>query len=439
MSNKSFEFTGATMVYKFLQGLDELYDECGADDYLDMVALGMISDMADTTDPEIQYLIRKGIKNIQNPMLQALFDKQSFTTNGVVNQITFSFNIIPLINASTRIATYDEMKLIVDAFCNIETDRIFEYIPSRGNNKGEILEETLYESVARLLVSLKGKQDRMVKKILEGSKRPPQKGLFDILDESHKNKKILLIDATNFMENNGGLTGLLANKIMYRYNKPTLLFSKKENGTISGSGRGEQIDLFKSKLSQNNYVTFAQGHEPAFGFKLETIGFDINKVEESLFQQFKNEISDAQYIVDFSIPSSMIEDYMIEDLCQLEDYFGSGLKQPLIHVYDICVDSSLIDTGKDENKLSFYFNDIEFIMFKPSPEKLEELVDWSNILCYNLIGRPNINTYDGERKVQIIIEAIERIKSESVSQDNSEDWNWDNSESEVEAEDDFEW
>jgi single-stranded-DNA-specific exonuclease len=445
ISNVALDFTGATMVYKFLQALDDVIGEQSADDYLDLIAVGMVGDMADTTNPEIQLLIRKGLTNVVSPVFESIIEKQSFSIKGKINQMTFSFNIIPLINASTRVADYEDMKVIVEAFCGIGVDREFEYTPSRGNSKGELITETLYEYVARLLVSIKGKQDRMVKKALEGSKRPLQKGIYDILDESDiKHKKVLLIDATDYIEQ-GGLSGLLANKIMYRYNKPTLILTKNESGNYKGSGRGEQIDMFKSKLSENKHIKFTAGHQPAFGFALKSKEPNFEEIENSINEMFNGENTDVQYVVDFSIGGEYFEDYMIEELCQLEDYFGNGIKQPLFHIEDIFVSSDSVDTGKDENKFSFTHNDIEFIMFKPSPEKLEQLVDWSDELCYTVIGRPNINEYDGERKLQIIIEAIERIALDGASEEftESDDIDWDSPSDKKEevsnGEDDFEW
>jgi len=229
------------MVYKFLQGLDDKIEESAADDYLDLIAVGMVGDMSDTTNPEIQSIIRRGLSNVNNPMFESIIEKQSFSIKGKINQMTFSFNIIPLINAATRIAEYEDMKIIVESFCGIGIDREFNYEPTRGNNKGELIIENLYEYTARLLVSIKGKQDRMVKKVLEGSKRPPQIGLYDILDGKTKDKKVLLIDATDYIEE-GGLSGLLANKIRYRYNKPTLIVTRNDKGNFRGSGRGEQIE-----------------------------------------------------------------------------------------------------------------------------------------------------------------------------------------------------
>jgi len=439
VSNVALDFTGATMVYKFLQGLDDRIGENASNDYLDLVAVGMVGDMADTTNPEIQLLIRKGLANVCNPMFESIIEKQSFSIKGKINQMTFSYNIIPLINAMTRIADYEDMKILTEAFCGIGTDREFKYEPTRGKNKGEVLTETLYEYTARLLVSIKGKQDRAVKKILEGSKRPPQIGLYDILDNNTINKKVLLVDATEYMEE-GGLSGLLANKIRYRYNKPTLVVSKNNEGNYRGSGRGEQIEFFKSKLSSNEHIRFAQGHEPAFGFMLNSKEPNIKEIEENLNKMFENEDTDVQHIVDFSIHSEFIEDYMIEELCQLEDYWGNGIDKPVIHVYNITVASDLIDTGKEDSKFSFVHNDIEFILFKPSPEKIEQLVDWSDNLCYNIVGEPNINEFDGRRIVQIIITDIERIQLEENSNNNcdTED-DWETTSEKQEDDNDFEW
>jgi single-stranded-DNA-specific exonuclease len=462
VSNVALDFTGATMVYKFLQGLDDRIGESASDDYLDLIAVGMIGDMANTTNPEVQLLIRKGLTNVCNPMFESIIEKQSFSIKGKINQMTFSFNIIPLINAATRVGEYEDMKTIVEAFCGINPSREFEYEPSRGKNKGELIIETLYEYTARLLVSIKGKQDRAVKKVLEGSKRPPQVGLYDILDGKTSDKKMLLIDATDYIEE-GGLSGLLANKIRYRYNRPTLVVTRNEKGNYRGSGRGEQIEMFRSKLEKSKHIKFAQGHEPAFGFMLKTKKPDIQKIELELNKMFKNEDTNAEYIVDFSMGADYIEDYMIEELCQLEDYWGNGIDKPVFHIHDIVVSAESIDTGKEESKFSFTHNDIEFILFKPSPEKMSELVDWSDTMCYNLIGEPSINEFDGRRIVQIIISAIERVKLESdeeTSGVSGDDWDnsnddWDAPQQEVEevkvtkptnkqnkkeeVEDDFEW
>ena len=58
--------TGVGITYKFTKLLDKYYGVNYADDYLDLVALGMIGDRADTVNLQTRYLILKGLEQIRN-------------------------------------------------------------------------------------------------------------------------------------------------------------------------------------------------------------------------------------------------------------------------------------------------------------------------------------------------------------------------------------
>ena len=59
--------SGVGMVYKFCSFIDELMNVDYADQFLDLVALGMIADMMDLRDFETKHLINRGLENIRNP------------------------------------------------------------------------------------------------------------------------------------------------------------------------------------------------------------------------------------------------------------------------------------------------------------------------------------------------------------------------------------
>lgn len=67
-SNKNL--SGVGIVYKFLQALDEEEWTDYANNYIDLVALGNISDSMDIREYETKYLIEKGLYNIQHPFLK---------------------------------------------------------------------------------------------------------------------------------------------------------------------------------------------------------------------------------------------------------------------------------------------------------------------------------------------------------------------------------
>ena len=57
--------TGVGITYKFTQILDKYYGVNYADDYLDLVSLGMIADKADMTNLQTRYLVLSGIEQIK--------------------------------------------------------------------------------------------------------------------------------------------------------------------------------------------------------------------------------------------------------------------------------------------------------------------------------------------------------------------------------------
>lgn len=74
---------------------------------------------------------------------------------------------------------------------------------------------------------------------------------------------------------NRNLTGLCANVIMGKYQKPTLILSETDNGW-EGSARGlsnSQFDTFKDFLDTSGLVLYAQGHEQAFGIGIQDVQF----------------------------------------------------------------------------------------------------------------------------------------------------------------------
>lgn len=110
------ELSGVGIVYKFLKAIDDYTWSNYADNYLDLVALGNIADVMDIKSYETKKLIDIGLYNINNKLLQAFIDKQSYSMGNTVNIINLQFYVIPLINALIRIGTYDEKELLFKAF-----------------------------------------------------------------------------------------------------------------------------------------------------------------------------------------------------------------------------------------------------------------------------------------------------------------------------------
>lgn len=441
MSGIALNFCGGAMCYKFIQGLDKEYGINTSEKYLDLVTLALVADMMDVRTPEVQLLMSIGLDNILNPMLEQMFIAQSYSTKGAVNQITISFYIAPLINAVIRIGTMEDKTILMEAFTNQRIDEIFPYTPTRGKNKGITKDESIYEHAVRMCQRLRGKQNRTIEKALNGSKRPRKIGLIEFSVTPQEENKILVLDATEFIQDGDeGTTGLIANKIMYKHNKPTLVFTKNEKGTYSGSGRAIQIEDFREKLSKVDGVIKAEGHEFAFGLEVEFD--DVHILTNAVNDFFKDEEFEVCHYVDFAIPSEEFDEYIIEDLHQLENFFGKGIDTPLLYVYNVRVNNKNIEVLDNGRTVKFIDeNDINYIVFDAGI-RIEEFNSWKEDLTFDIVGKPSIGEYKGERYVQLIVEDFQILKEEQEEDDfdwdSDLDWEIDSNEKE-DKEEDFEW
>lgn len=72
---KNKELTGAGVVYQFCRYLDLKLDKSFADKYMDLAAWGIIGDMGSMLELENRYIVKEGLKNINNKLLWALMEK----------------------------------------------------------------------------------------------------------------------------------------------------------------------------------------------------------------------------------------------------------------------------------------------------------------------------------------------------------------------------
>ena len=123
---------------------------------------------------------------------------------------------------------------------------------------------------------------------------------------------------------NKGLTGLLANQIMAKYNKPTLILNKKideETGEITweGSGRGyltDDVNNWREFIQP--YATFAEGHPFAFG-----VGFTTDQLENFKVVLYNSKMSFTKmYNVDYIFTNNDKFDDKILEIGKYDELWG---------------------------------------------------------------------------------------------------------------------
>ena len=132
------------------------------EDYLDLVALGEISDVMFQGTAETRYLISEGLSCISNLGFQSLIEAQSFSLKDKANYpylgltpIDIAFYISPLINAVTRVGTMSEKEVMFLAF--VEPKRELAST-KRGAKQGDI--EIACKQFARIAGNIRNRQNK---------------------------------------------------------------------------------------------------------------------------------------------------------------------------------------------------------------------------------------------------------------------------------------
>ena len=150
-----------------------------------------------------------------------------------------------------------------------------------------------------------------------------------------------------------GLIGLIANKLLYETNKPTVILTKS-NGVLKGSGRSKsELNLMNLLSGYDYYETFG-GHAKAFGISLkpENLAEFVNYIDENYVPE-----EDATECLEVELA-----DLTRENLDELFSYapFGEGRRIPVLKVNcDRYLDFRTLSTP---DKLKWQLNDCFSVM-----------------------------------------------------------------------------
>lgn len=391
--------SGVGIVYKFCQIMDDFLSTSYADDYLDLVALGMIADMMDLRELETRYYIVEGLKEIRNPFFKAMVMKNEFKIKNELNPFTVSWYVAPFINAMTRSGTLEEKQILFKAMLEYEACKLV--LSTKRGCSGQ--EELLVDQAVRVCGNVKNRQEKEKGATLDM--------IYQAIEEQKANElPILIIQIEKSLDNN--LNGLLANQIMAEFQKPTLILTKRDkDGVITweGSGRGyviKQVDDWRTFIENSEYCLYAEGHPNAFG-----VGFTPEQLEQFkayICEIFNGVSFEKSYSVDFAWTNKNDFDMAILEIANRKDLWGQGVSEPLIALTVPVTRDRLNLMGKGTLKVSIQNAQTTCIKFGFGEEKFAELTDFFNLhpegmLEITIIGYCRKNEWNGNVSPQIEI------------------------------------
>ena len=412
------DLSGAGVVWQFCRYLDKLLQINNADNYLDLVALGNCADMMSMTSVETKHLINKGFHNVKNPFFFNLSEKNAYSMKSKINHMSVAFYVAPYVNAICRSGTIEQKALVFKSMLKYQA---FKEVLStkRGHLLGQ--KEQLVEQAMRVVTNVKNRQTKAQQ---TGLKTLEQK----IETEGLLNHKVLLfLLEPNQVDKN--IAGLIANKLMAKYQRPVCVLTKVEQYTedilpwedptqkpiisYQGSARGcEKVGItdFKSICADTGVTQYQTGHPNAFGLGIlkQNIPAFIAKTDAAL----KDMQDETMYYVDYIYDSNSINSLDLLTIAQMEDLWGKDVDEPYLCIENLKVSENMVTVYvKKDNTLKITLpNGISLMKFKATDQECEMFQSQSfGYIQINVIGRANKNEWMGNVSAQLFIEDYQII------------------------------
>lgn len=365
VENKSL--SGAGVTHKFCQYIDSQVGKKFASQYVDLVALSIVSDSCSMLTYENRAYLAVGLNKINNPCYKYLCE--NFIKKDTISPIDLSFNVINVLNAVQR---SDNQAL---------KERVFRCF---------VGEDDSYKSLLTACRKEKRLQDDDVKEAIE---------MADIV-ETDKLVIATTQDAT-------ALSGLLANKLMSKYQRPVFVVHEDENvqGKILGSCRSPVP--IREQIADSGLCIYAAGHPPAFG-----VAYFSSNTDNLIDYCNQLDLEDtSEYNVIFSIDSrnlSKIPDKLYDFTEENYQLFGNDLPSPKIHVKGIKTKGEYIYEMGNGSTIKLLLGDVTAIKFFCSKEYRESIHVGEKIpLDIELVGTLQWNEWNGEKYKQIKVEQLD--------------------------------
>lgn len=419
---------GCGVTWQFCRYIDSLMRENNANKYLDLVALSLTADMMSLRSVETKYLINKGFEpdNVHNPFIYNMWQKNSFKLGDHITSWGAAFYIAPFVNAIVRSGTQEEKELVFRSMLEFEA---FKMVLStkRGHKLGE--QEKLVDQAIRTCTNVKNRQNKAVDASMEKLERR-------IEEENMMDNKILLflIEPGQIDKN---VAGLVANKIMAKYQRPCCILTRGEEKDeeaifrnsgmygcpiylpetriiYSGSARGCDkvgITRFKDICTQTECIQGTIGHQGAFGlFILEN---NLNEFISKTNEMLRDMPDEPIYYVDYIFEGSKIDPQVILDIADMDSYWGKDCEESNIAIQGLKITRDMITLMSPDKNPTLKItlpNKISIIKFNSSDEEYQKFCS-DGYIEVNIIGSCNANEWNGNVTPQIFMEDFEIVDS----------------------------
>lgn len=367
------EICGAAVAYKLIQ---ILYEKAGIpasewEEMLEFAAIATVGDVMRLQD-ENRIMVKEGLKRIPKTKsigLKKLIEKNNLDAANLT-AYHIGFVIGPCLNAGGRLQT---AKLAL------------RLLLSRDEEAADQLAQEL-----KLLNDQR--KDMTVQGLLQASEQ---------VDRLYNQDKVLVVYLPDCHES---LAGIIAGRLRERYNKPSFVITKSEDG-VKGSGRSiESYHMFQALCEVKELFTKFGGHPMAAGLSMASEE-DVEKLRLRLNENAR--LTEEDFIpkiwIDVPMPMDYVTEKFIRELELLEP-FGNGNEKPQFAQKDLRIRSARV-IGKNRNAVRLSLvtpagTPMEAMVFTEGDSFMEEMAGRDAI---DVIYYPTVNEYNGSRTIQVVV------------------------------------
>ena len=338
--------------------------------YLDLVALGTLSDMVPLYGAN-RVLVVNGLKAM-NPAhrvgLKALIECARIQNKEITTQ-SVAFGLGPRINAGGRI---DTARIIVELFTTDDKDRAQELALSleHKNQERRAIQEKIYKEAVEYCEGI----------------NPNVQGLIT--------PHAIVVGSSNW---HSGVIGIVASKLIEKYYRPAIVISFSD-GVGKGSCRSiEGFDVTAALTRCKKHLIQFGGHAAAAGLSVKEENFlKFAKMFDKYVQKtIKEEDFVPRLYLDLETDLESVTEELVRELRYLEPH-GTANPEPVFSSRDLKVSTSkviggkhlkLFVRGKKEVREAIAFNKAEIIKeLSPSLSLayVPELNEWRGITTVQL-------------------------------------------------------
>lgn len=406
------QLSGVGITWQFCRYLDSLMHTNYAQNYLDLVALGNTADMMSLQSIETKHLIMKGFReeNIHNPFIATIAESNAYSLGDKITPHGAAWYIAPFVNAMVRSGEEEEKELLFKSFLKFKA---FDYIYStkRGHKQGET--EQLVIQAVRTCKNVKTRQAK--------AQDDAMARLESRIEEENMMAHKILLFLLEPGEVEPNVAGLVANKIMGKYQRPCAVLTRREREvdtasgkqlkiTYDGSARGcdkADVSNFKDICDTTLLTEMTAGHQGAFGLSL--LESNVTSFLQATDSALQNMASEPIHYVDYIYYNTNVDPNQILEITELDGIYGKDVEESFVAIDGLKVTADMVTVYvKKNNTLKITLpNHLSIMLFDAPDDLCEKLQNTQGYVEMDIIGKPNKNSWNGFVSAQIFIEEYE--------------------------------